>query len=64
MQPVFALILICAACSHTGHAAGTDETPTAAAAVNDLEEGRKAVKAKQWNRAIPHLEKALAACKE
>lgn len=41
-------------------AAGTSETPVAAPAVNDLEEGRKAVQAKQWSRAITHLEKALA----
>ena len=41
-------------------AAGTDETPTAPAAANDLDEGRNAVKAKQWGKAIAHLDKALA----
>ena len=64
-KPFFALILIFAAAySDTSHTAGTEETPTARAAVNDLDEGRKAVKVKQWSRAVPDLEKALAAYKE
>ncbi len=57
---VVALIAISPLSAPLSLAAGTDETPTAPAAVNDLEEGRKAVKAKQWRTAITHLEKALA----
>lgn len=57
---VVALIAISPLSAPLSLAAGTDETPTAPAAVNDLEEGRKAVKAKQWRTAISHLEKALA----
>lgn len=64
MKPILAVILFCISClgAWTGaaHAAGTSETPTAPAAVNDLEEGRNAVKAQQWRVAINHLEKALA----
>ena len=41
-------------------AAGTDETPAAPAAASDLDEGRTAVKARQWAKAIGHLDKALA----
>ena len=40
-------------------AAGTDETPTAPAAVNDLDQGRNAVKAKQWAKEI-----GRASCRE
>lgn len=58
MKSIFAVLLMCFAAS--AGAAGTDETPTAPAAVNDLEAGRKAVKAKQWRSAITHLDKALA----
>ncbi len=58
MKSIVALLLLCCAVAAT--AAGTDETPTAPAAVNDLDEGRKAVQAKQWRNAIGHLEKALA----
>lgn len=53
---VLAMLLVISA---PAFGAGTDETVTAPAAVNDLEEGRKAVKAKQWRSAITHLEKAL-----
>lgn len=62
MKSILASILVCLCTAGTlsAFAAGTDETPTAPAAVNDLEEGRKAVKAKQWPAAIGHLEKALA----
>lgn len=42
-------------------AAGTDEAPVYQSAASDLDEGRKAVKAKKWRVAITHLEKALAA---
>ena len=53
------LLAVLIGISAPAFSAGTDETPTAPAAVNDLEEGRKAVKAKQWRTAINHLEKAL-----
>ena len=60
-QILAALLFSGAACiGSPALAAGTDETPTAPAAVNDLEEGRKAVQARQWRTAITHLEKALA----
>ena len=53
---LFALLISTGAAS----AAGTDETPAAPAAVSDLDEGRTAVKARQWTKAITHLDKALA----
>ena len=53
------LLAVLIGISAPAFSAGTDETRTAPAAVNDLEEGRKAVKAKQWRTAINHLEKAL-----
>jgi Flp pilus assembly protein TadD len=60
-QILAALLFSLGACAAApALAAGTDETPTARPAVNDLEEGRKAVKAKQWRVAIDHLEKAAA----
>jgi Flp pilus assembly protein TadD len=55
-----ALLLLAVAAAAPAHAAGTDETPAAPAAVSDLDEGRTAVKAKQWAKAIGHLDKALA----
>ena len=49
MKQILAALLFsgaaCIGCSAL--AAGTDETPTAPAAVNDLEEGRKAVQGGQ-----------------
>ena len=53
------LLAVLLTISAPAFSAGTDETPAAPAAVNDLEEGRKAVKAKNWRTAINHLEKAL-----
>lgn len=58
MKLIFAVLLFCTAA--WAGAAGTDETPAAPAAVNDLDEGRNAVKERQWARAITHLDKALA----
>jgi Flp pilus assembly protein TadD len=66
MQSTLLSVMLSAALSVTpgatapAIAAGTDETPTAPRAVNDLEEGRSAVKARQWAKAITHLDKALA----
>lgn len=60
-QIIAALLFAIGACAApSAFAAGTDETPAAPVAVSDLEEGRKAVQARQWARAITHLDKALA----
>ena len=54
---LFAILLSATA---PAFAAGSDETPAAPAAISDLDEGRNAVKAKQWAKAIGHLDQALA----
>ena len=51
-------LLLCA--SAAAISAGSSDFPPTQAAVSDLEEGRKAVEAKQWRTAIGHLEKALS----
>ena len=55
---VLAAFLLCVGAPAFG--AGTDETPAAPAAASDLDEGRAAVKARQWAKAIGHLDRALA----